>query len=65
MNILLLAANLGSASASLICMIISLILLFIAAFVVGEVGGGTPWRPHVSFLAAGIFFFVLSVALSG
>lgn len=57
-----LTANINNVSFSLICMIIALILLFIGAFIVEAVGGGTPWRPRIGFVAAGLFFFVLSVA---
>ena len=47
-----------------ICLIISLILLFIAAFVTA--GGGTegPFYRRVSFGWAGLFFYVLAVAIS-
>lgn len=58
---LLFAASLGTASWSLICMIISLILLFLGAFVTPTTGG--PWYRNINFVAAGIFFFVLAIAL--
>lgn len=60
---MLLTATLGGASWGLICTIISLILLFIAAFVVDGAGSRPIVRIH--FLSAGMFFFVLAVALGG
>jgi hypothetical protein len=65
--LLLLVASLGGASWSLICLIVSLILLFIAAFITG--GGawfsGSPSWPArgIAFGWAGIFFYVLAVAI--
>lgn len=61
------APSISGASWSLVCMIISLILLFIAAFVTG---GGALFGPNpawpargIAFGWAGLFFFVLALAL--
>jgi purine-cytosine permease-like protein len=62
---MILTASISTASWALICMIISLILLFIAAFVTGGASSPSPtsWHSRVSFGWAGMLFFVLSVAL--
>lgn len=66
MSLLLLVASLGGASWSLICLIISLILLFIAAFISGGFWTAAPgtWPQRgIAFGWAGLFFYVLAVAL--
>lgn len=60
MSLLLLVATLGGASWPLIFLIVSLILLFIAAFILDGVGS----RPRIHFLSAGVFFAVLALAVS-
>lgn len=62
---MILLTSLGGASSSLICLIISLILLFIAAFITGSAASPAPapWYNRVAFGWAGMFFYVLSVAL--
>jgi len=63
---LLITASLGGASWSLICMIISLILLFFAAFISGGFWTAAPgaWPQRgVAVGWAGMFFYVLAVAL--
>jgi hypothetical protein len=59
---ILLTASLGGASWSLICLIIALVLLFIAAFVQPSMTG--PSWTRVNLFAAGMFFYVLAVAVS-
>ncbi len=59
---LLLAASLGGASWSLIFIIVSLILLFIAAFI-GPPDTAGPFYRRLNFFAAGMFFYVLAVAV--
>lgn len=62
---LLLFVSLGAASGALICLIISLILLFIAAFIgPPTTEQGAPFYRKLNFGWAGTFFYVLSVALS-
>jgi hypothetical protein len=52
------------ASWSLFCLIVSLVLLFIAAFVTGSAGAAdAPFYRRFGFGWAGLFFFVLSVAI--
>ncbi len=67
MELLFITASLGNASWSLICLIISLICLFIAAFISGGFWAGAaagPWPGRgVAFGWAGMFFYVLAVAL--
>lgn len=62
--LLLLAASLGGASWSLICLIVSLILLFLAAFV-GPPEPAGPFYRRINLFAAGMFFFVLATAVGG
>ena len=59
---ILLTASLSSAPWALICMIISLILLFLAAFTGPPVADG-PFYRRINLFVAGVFFFVLSVAI--
>ena len=59
----LIVASLGAASWQLICLIISLILLFIAAFINPQPGPEPRWYARVSWGWAGLFFFVLATAL--
>lgn len=56
---LFLTATLGGASWSLICLIVALIMFFIAAFILDGVGT----RPRIHFGWAGAFFLTLAVAL--
>lgn len=62
MTTLLAAASIAGASWPLIFMMVSLILLFIAAFITDSVGSGNPVRIHFGW--SGAFFAVLAVALS-
>ena len=61
--ILLLTATLSGAPWSLICLIASLILLFIAAFI-GPPAAEGPFYRRINFGWAGLFFYVLAVAVS-
>lgn len=59
---ILLLATLGGASWPLIFLIIALVCLFIAAFVQPNPAG--PWYARLSWGWAGMFFALLSLALS-
>ena len=61
--ILILVATLSGAPWSLICLIASLILLFVAAFIGPPVSDGPCYR-RLNFGWAGVFFYVLAVAVS-
>lgn len=55
------AASLAGASTSLICLIVALVLFFIAAFVTPQPGGPLYARLHWGW--AGMFFLAISIAL--
>jgi hypothetical protein len=59
---LFLVATLASVPWSLICLIVSLILLFLAAFVGPPTTDG-PFYRRLNLGWAGLFFYVLAVAL--
>ena len=59
----LLVASLGAASWSLICLIISLILLFLAAFIGPPAPEPAPFYRRLNLGWAGLFFYVLAVAI--
>ena len=63
--LVLLATSLSSAPWSLIFMIVSLICLLIAAFITGSTVEGGPFYRRLNWGWAGMFFFVLAVALGG
>jgi len=60
---LILVATLSAAPWSLIFLIASLILLFLAAFIGPPVADG-PFYRRFNFGWAGVFFYVLAVAVS-
>lgn len=60
--LLFLVASLNAVSMGLICLILSLILLFLAAFIGPPTTDG-PFYRRLNLGWAGLFFFVLSVAL--
>jgi hypothetical protein len=64
--LLIITASLTAAPWSLICLIIALILLFLAAFVIGgvaEPSSPAPFYRRINFGWAGIFFLALAQAL--
>jgi hypothetical protein len=60
---ILFAPSLSGAPWSLICLIASLILLFVAAFIGPPVTDG-PFYRRLNFGWAGLFFYVLAVAVA-
>jgi len=63
-TILVFVTSLSGVSLSLICLIISLICLAIAAFIGPPTSQPVPFYNRINWGWAGVFFFVLATALS-
>jgi hypothetical protein len=65
MSLLLFVPSLNNVSGALICMIISLLCLAIAAFLGNPAtDAGAPFYRRLNWGWAGMFFYVLAVAIS-